>query len=747
MGEKEAASSTPGAPERWGVRDVETELGIWLHRLGNELGSFRALIESGGPDVQADPAVWAALSAVAESSAADAKRIGEVGTAWAKGLPVGPSATGREGRELASGSTSFGAPSSAVARHTHDLFGHLSNLASTVHLQRTQASAGGLSASEAFWTELSRRADSALAAAQRIREIVRLRPTPRPTPLTFPTMPVDCGSEQVLSELRTRYAALGYSEDVLRFEPSERLPLGIDPTVLIEVLSNLVDNALRAVAGKSTPQVTVRATRMRDAATFEVVDNGPGFSAGALQDWNSQTMPFATESQASEINAHGLGLSARILRVWDSDLVMVDTSSAGTTFRVRIPLVDATPTSSRQKEAEPDPSDRRAPVAANEERPRPTELLAHETVLVVDDDQDTQHLLRESLEAHFNCTVNAVGTLEAAMQAISTNHYDSAIIDLYLDQARGEPRGVEAAQRLRSRNPEAIILMFSHFADPSSLMRAFRAGVDDFIEKSGGLQEPLQSLKRLAVRRKAARDRAEEARRGLYNLVTFISHELRSPLITIQRQAEQLALGALGPMDAPQEQALESILFAARRGLRLVNAHIDLNRLEDGADRLIQQHCDLLEVVKEEIIGHMPIAQSKHISVDVEASQDLPASVQVDVNRIRAALNPLLDNAIRYSPEYGNVTVVLDMIGGYVRVAISDEGPGISESDLSDVFEALTAEELTLGQRMRGSGLGLDIARRLIELHHGTLRIENHGGSPGATVTFALPLAQTDHNE
>jgi len=103
-------------------------------------------------------------------------------------------------------------------------------------------------------------------------------------------------------------------------------------------------------------------------------------------------------------------------------------------------------------------------------------------------------------------------------------------------------------------------------------------------------------------------------------------------------------------------------------------------------------------------------------------------------------LNPLLDNAIKYSPKGGEVRVSVTTTGDSIRVAISDNGPGIPAAEFEHLLPSLLGQQdQELGQRMRGSGLGLDMARRFIKLHGGTLWIERPRSRNGTTVVFDLP--------
>ena len=115
------------------------------------------------------------------------------------------------------------------------------------------------------------------------------------------------------------------------------------------------------------------------------------------------------------------------------------------------------------------------------------------------------------------------------------------------------------------------------------------------------------------------------------------------------------------------------------------------------------------------------------------------AIVKIDVNRFRVALNPLMDNAIKFSPERSEVAVTLSLTASYVEVRVSDHGPGIRPTELDQLLNWRTFETTDFTQRIRSSGLGLSMAKRMIELHDGTLWIESDGKN-GTIVGFRLPV-------
>ncbi len=170
----------------------------------------------------------------------------------------------------------------------------------------------------------------------------------------------------------------------------------------------------------------------------------------------------------------------------------------------------------------------------------------------------------------------------------------------------------------------------------------------------------------------------------------------------------------------------------------LLNAHLDLNRIERGAERLQYQEYDLVELVREETEAHRAEANRKRIGI----RSYLPrrkAIVEIDVNRFRVALNPLMDNAIKFSDEGGEVAIKVRLKPAYVEVQIADKGPGIKPGELDRLMNLQSVDATSFSQRMRNSGLGLSMSKRMIELHEGRFWIESDGEN-GTAVSFRLPI-------
>jgi signal transduction histidine kinase len=230
--------------------------------------------------------------------------------------------------------------------------------------------------------------------------------------------------------------------------------------------------------------------------------------------------------------------------------------------------------------------------------------------------------------------------------------------------------------------------------------------------------------------------RLKEARQVQTDFVANVSHELRTPLTSIKGTVETLRDGAVDDV-AVRDHFLATVEGETDRLIRLVNDLLLLSRVDSEALQLHVRPLDLEEVARVAVERLVPLAQAREVTVEVEASPGLPR-VLVDPDRLAQVLVNLLDNAIKYSPTGETVTVRVDQAGDRLQVQVQDRGPGIPAVELERVGERFYRSDKARSRAAGGSGLGLSIARALVEAHGGELYVKSTEGL-GTVVTVALP--------
>ena len=218
------------------------------------------------------------------------------------------------------------------------------------------------------------------------------------------------------------------------------------------------------------------------------------------------------------------------------------------------------------------------------------------------------------------------------------------------------------------------------------------------------------------------------------DLVANVSHELRSPIGALQALLENVLDG----VSEPDAETLRTMLAQTRRLGRLVTQLLDLSRLEAG-----EQPFDIRPFAVRDVLEDAAREARLHAPDSVVFSVDAPAELRAagDPERIHQVVMNLLENAVRYSPQPGHVALRASRSGREVTLEVDDEGPGIPEGDLERVFERFYRGDRRDGDS-GGAGLGLAIARWIVELHGGTIRAERREPH-GSHMVFTLPEARS----
>ena len=251
------------------------------------------------------------------------------------------------------------------------------------------------------------------------------------------------------------------------------------------------------------------------------------------------------------------------------------------------------------------------------------------------------------------------------------------------------------------------------------------------------LRQALAAQRATAETLVAARRAAEQANRAKDDFLATVSHELRTPLSAILLWANILRGHRLEPKQL--EEGLATILASAKSQQKLIDDLLDTARIAAGKIRLNPQDVDVgaLAVAAAETI--LPAAEAKGVSVETEG-QGGGIVVSADADRLRQVLWNLLTNAVKFTPAGGRVRVKVEADGASARLRVVDTGQGIGAGFLPRVFEPFTQADAGDPRHPGGLGLGLAIAKNLVELHGGTIRAESPGPGRGATFTVELPL-------
>ncbi|MFH1646349.1 MAG: ATP-binding protein, partial [Chloroflexota bacterium] len=227
-------------------------------------------------------------------------------------------------------------------------------------------------------------------------------------------------------------------------------------------------------------------------------------------------------------------------------------------------------------------------------------------------------------------------------------------------------------------------------------------------------------------------ERNERLRRGM---VADVAHELRTPLSNLNGYLEAIRDGVI----QPNEDAIRSLSEEASTLSRLVKDLQELSLADAGELKLVRQSEDISRLVRETVISLQAKASAKHLNISTDLPEGLPG-VNIDSHRIKQVLHNLMDNAVVHTGSEGSITVRARHEADLVYISVTDTGEGISAADLPFIFERFYRVDKSRTRATGGSGLGLTIAKRLVEAHGGTIEVRSDPGH-GTTFTFTLPVS------
>lgn len=249
-----------------------------------------------------------------------------------------------------------------------------------------------------------------------------------------------------------------------------------------------------------------------------------------------------------------------------------------------------------------------------------------------------------------------------------------------------------------------------------------------------------EELERLAQELSAANEELKKLDRAKSEFISIASHQLRTPLSIIKGYISMMQEGSFGRITKKFAEPLRRVYLSNERLIKLVNDLLDLSRMEGGRMRYDMKPAQLSLIVASVVEEFQQIAQSKEVALRFKKEEKNDPAVRLDEEKMRQVAFNLIDNAVRYTPKGGSITVTLTVNPYHLLFAVADTGIGLEKKEINSLFQKFVRSREVSRIHAEGVGLGLYVARRIVEDHGGRIWAKSEGRGKGSTFFVELPI-------
>ena len=367
------------------------------------------------------------------------------------------------------------------------------------------------------------------------------------------------------------------------------------------------------------------------------------------------------------------------------------------------------------------------------------------TLLIVDDEEGMRLGVKRSLRKF---SMNLDDTDEIVkLNVVEASSGEDAILLMekstpdivLLDNKMGGISGIDVLHWINENDLDLMAIMITAYASIETAITATKEGAYDFLPKPFTPAELKVSVRQAAahlVALRQARELEREKRRVRFQFISVLAHELKAPLGAIEGYLYLLRDG-IGMEDPTVHDKVVKRSLVRLSGMRkLIYDLLDLTRLESGQKKRELSVIDVLESAGNSIETMKPEADRRGISITLETTPD-EIEMTADSGELEIVFNNLISNAVKYNRDNGSVKVVVEDISDTIRIAVTDTGIGMSESEVEKLFGEFVRIKNSKTRNILGSGLGLSIMRKIASLYNGDVSVES---TPDVGSTFIVTL-------
>jgi two-component system sensor histidine kinase/response regulator len=345
-------------------------------------------------------------------------------------------------------------------------------------------------------------------------------------------------------------------------------------------------------------------------------------------------------------------------------------------------------------------------------------------ILIIDDEEALRDGCRQALEKS-GYTVLTAGEGVEGIKIAREQMPAMAFVDLKMPTISG----MEIIDILSRDIPDMVLIMITGYASIVSAVEAMQKGAYDYLPKPF-TPDQLRALTRRGLDHRnlkiETRRLREEKERMEKSFITFVSHEMRSPLVVIRQYIESLKAIAGDRFDKDVTEIIERCSKRIQGLEEMIEHWLDLSRIEDGTFAQKKIPLNLSSIIAQSTEEMAPVCRKKGISLETNIPKNLP-EISGDGESLVRVFTNIIGNATKYTPEGGKITVSAQHDEYYVTASISDTGTGIPQDKLPFIFEPFFRVK-GKEEKHRGSGLGLTFCKKIVESHNGGIEVSSKEG-------------------
>jgi len=340
------------------------------------------------------------------------------------------------------------------------------------------------------------------------------------------------------------------------------------------------------------------------------------------------------------------------------------------------------------------------------------------------------------MDSDYGFNVVETSTGEDAIEIIKKQKIDIVLLDNKLPGIQG----TDVLEHINKNQPEILVMMITSYASLELAVKATNQGAYDFIPKPFTPQElksALENVSKHIFLRGMTKKLNKEGKEIRYQFLSVLSHELKAPLNAIEGYLKIMQEKQAGEKIEDYEQMIDRSLHRINGMRNLIMDLLDLTKikLEKKTDKF--QQIKVSEIAQNAIESINPYAIQKDVQIFLHDNQDV--EINIDPGDLEIIFNNLISNAVKYNKQNGRVDVFIDKKDNLLIIKVKDTGIGLSQNEIKNLFEEFFRVKNEQTKHITGSGLGLPIVRKILDIYNGDIQVESEV-EVGSTFTVTLPV-------